>query len=100
MDTRKFVEAWRSGTMSRRTFESGLTAAGLGLVSMPVVRRPAHAAGEVLYFGWSGYESEGFHTAYTEKYEGSPEAAFWATEEEALQKMRQGFTPDVMHPCT
>ena len=28
MDTRKFVEAWRSGTMSRRTFESGLAAAG------------------------------------------------------------------------
>ena len=100
MDTRKFVEAWRSGTMSRRTFESGLAAAGLGLATVPALRQPAHAAGEALYFGWSGYESEGFHTAYTEKHGGSPEAAFWATEEEALQKMRQGFTPDVMHPCT
>ena len=65
MDTRKFVEAWRSGTMSRRTFESGLAAAGLGLVTMPAIRRPAHAAGEVLYFGWSGYETPDFHTAYT-----------------------------------
>ena len=97
MDTRKFVEAWRNGTMSRRTFESGLAAAGL--VTVPVMRRPAHAVGEVMYFGWAGYESPGFHGAYTEKYGGSPEATFWATTEEAFQKMRQGFAPDVMHPC-
>ncbi len=100
MDTKKFVEAWRGGRMSRRTFEKGLAAAGLGLVTVPGMRRPAHAASEVLYFGWSGYETPDFHTAYTEKYGGSPDAAFWATEDEAFQKMRQGFTPDVMHPCT
>ncbi len=84
--------------MSRRAFESGLAAAGL--VTVPAMRRPAHAAGEVMYFGWAGYESPGFHGAYTEKYGGSPGATFWATTEEAFQKMRQGFAPDVMHPST
>ena len=100
MDTKTFVEAWRGGALSRRAFQKGLAAVGLGLVTVPVMRRPARAEGEVLYFGWAGYEAPEFHSAYTEKYGGSPEYAFWAAEDEAFQKMRTGFTPDVMHPCT
>ncbi len=100
MDTKTFVEAWRGGALSRRAFQKGLAAVGLGLVTVPVMRRPARAEGEVLYFGWAGYEAPEFHSAYTVKYGGSPEYAFWAAEDEAFQKMRTGFTPDVMHPCT
>ncbi len=77
-----------------------LAGTGVAAVTVPMAARPAKAAGEVLYFGWSGYEAPEFHQDYIKKYGGSPESSFWGSEDEAFQKLRQGFTPDVMNPCT
>ena len=101
MDTNKLLDGIAEGTLTRRELNKALTALGIGMVTLPVLSKTARAAREVMYFGWAGYENTSFHPSYIEKYGGSPDATFWATEDEAFQKMRMGgFVPDVMHPCT
>ena len=51
------------------------------------------------YFTWAGYEIPELHPGYVETYGQSPDVAFFADEEEALQKLRNGFAVDVVHPC-
>ena len=84
---------------SRRQFTAALGALGLGMVTVPLMTRPGRAASELSYFTWSGYEIPELHQAYIDEYGQSPEVSFFSDEEEALQKVRSGFTPDVAHPC-
>jgi spermidine/putrescine transport system substrate-binding protein len=100
MDARNLIDRWMLGRLSRRELGRAMTAAGVALVAHPVFVKPVRAAEEVSVFTWSGYELPEFHPAYTEKYGGGPTFAFFGAEEEALQKMMAGFTPDLMHPCT
>jgi spermidine/putrescine transport system substrate-binding protein len=86
--------------ISRRMFQKTLAAAGLGLVIAPARPRLARAAGDLTYFTWSGYEEPALHASFVEKYGGSPDISFFSDEEDALQKLRAGFTPDIAHPCT
>ncbi|MEX0807562.1 MAG: extracellular solute-binding protein [Dongiaceae bacterium] len=86
--------------LSRRQLAKTAAAAGLALVTMPVVMKPAQSAGGVTYLTWSGYELEGFHTPFIEKYGGPPDFAIFANQEEAVQKVNGGFTPDLVHPCS
>lgn len=60
----------------------------------------AQADEELVVFDWAGYEDPNFFQAYVEKYGGPPTFAFFGDEEEAFQKMRAGFTPDLAHPCS
>jgi spermidine/putrescine-binding protein len=39
------------------------------------------------------------HEAYSAKFGTEPDFSFFSDEEEALQKMRGGFNPDLAHPC-
>jgi spermidine/putrescine-binding protein len=100
MNADDLARAYRSGRISRRQLNLALAGTGLAAVTVPLGPRPAKAAGEIMYFGWSGYENPAFHADYVAKYGGSPESSFWGSEDEAFQKLRQGFTPDVMNPCT
>ncbi len=101
MDTNKLLDGIAEGTLTRRELNMALAALGIGMVTMPVMSRKARAAREVMYFGWAGYDDPGFVGSYIEKYGGPPDYSFWATEDEAFQKMRMGgFVPDVMAPCT
>ena len=100
MDKGAFRDQLAEGNLSRRQFGSALASAGLALVTLPVWSRRAGAAGEIEYFTWSEYENPNYHQAYTAKYGGSPKFSFFGEEEEALQKLRAGYTPDVTHPCT
>lgn len=50
-------------------------------------------------FVWAGYDNPGFYPAYVEKYGRPPDFSLYGDEEEALQKMRTGYRPDVMLPC-
>jgi spermidine/putrescine transport system substrate-binding protein len=86
--------------MNRRQFHSLLAAAGLSLVVMPISARPANAAGNLSYYTWSQYNNPAFHNSFVKKYGGSPEMTFFGDEEEALQKILSGFTPDLAHPCS
>lgn len=84
---------------TRRAFTAALGALGLGMVTVPLLARSGRAAENLTYFTWSGYEIPELHRAYIEKYGGSPSVSFLSDEEDALQKVRGGFTPDIAHPC-
>ena len=49
---------------------------------------------------WNGYENPLFHPEYTHRYGGEPKVAFFAQEEDALQRMRNGYPVDLVHFCT
>lgn len=100
METNRFLDLLAEGKLSRRDITKVLASVGVGLVTVPVLQRSAKAAEEITYFTWAGYEIPELHQAYVEKYGGSPSIAIFGEEEEALQKMMSGFTPDVSHPCT
>lgn len=50
-------------------------------------------------FVWAGYDDPGFYPDYVARYGRPPNFSLYGDEEEALQKMRAGFSPDVMLPC-
>jgi spermidine/putrescine transport system substrate-binding protein len=68
---------------------------GLGVTVSP----SAQAADDLTLFEWSGYDDADLHRGFTEKYGASPQYSFFVDEEEAFQKVRAGFKPDMMHPC-
>ena len=90
------------GKLTRREFNQGLTAAGLALFSVPLIQRPGMAGTEdhPTIFMYAGYEDEGFHQQYLEKYGESPNFSFWGDEEEAFAKLRAGFHPDITMLCS
>jgi spermidine/putrescine transport system substrate-binding protein len=51
-------------------------------------------------FTWSGYDIPQFWPDYIKKYNMAPSFALFGEEEEAFQKMRQGFATDIAAPCT
>ena len=55
MDIKEKLDALRSGDLSRRAFNTALSAVGVSLVAMPMASRRASAAANVSYFTWGGY---------------------------------------------
>lgn len=83
---------------------AALAHAGVVLGCFPAItgRRAVAAESEVEHpvaFVWAGYDNAGFYPAYVERYGRPPSFSLYGDEEEALQKMRAGFKPDVMLPC-
>lgn len=85
------------GRLDRRQFLG--TAALAGVATVGGGHLPAHAREQINYFTWSGYELPELHVDYLAQYGDSPNMSFFGSEEEALQKMRAGFLPDLSHPC-
>jgi spermidine/putrescine-binding protein len=86
-------------SLSRRRFAAGTLLAGLGMALLPFHARRAGAASGITYYTWAGYDVPDFHKSYDAKYGGEPNYSFFSDSEEAYQKLRQGFHPDVAHPC-
>jgi spermidine/putrescine-binding protein len=84
---------------SRRAFLTAARRAGLGIAVLPMAARTGDAADPLVYFTWTGYEVPELHKSYSAKYGREPGADFFSDEEQALQKVRSGFKPDVAHPC-
>ena len=101
MDIKGKLDAFRSGELSRRDFNTALSAVGLGLVMMPLTSRkaPAAAADQATYFTWGGYDVPEFVEPYIAKHGEPPNFATFGGSEEALTKMRAGYVVDVSHPC-
>lgn len=93
------VQDFAAGRVDRRRFLQTLAAAGLGLSSSMLARR-AQAAPNLLYYTWAEYDNPIFHDAYVKAYGGTPSYAIFGDEEEALQRIRNGYRADVAHPCT
>jgi len=100
MDVQRFKDRLAAGTLTRREMSTALAAAGLAAVTMPVHPRQARAAGETTLFTWAGYDIPEVAQPYIDKYSGPPNYAIFGEEEEALQKLRTGYAPDLAHPCS
>ncbi len=48
---------------------------------------------------WHGYQQAEYHPEYNAKYGGQPAYTFFAEEEDALQRMRNGYRVDLVHLC-
>ena len=94
------IAALRSGKMSRRDLNRALAAVGLSFAAMPLTARGSRAAGNLTFFTWAGYDVPEAAPQYGAKYGGTPDFSIFASEEEALQKMLAGYSPDLMHPCS
>ncbi len=102
VSTERFVQAVKSGRMTRREMGQALASVGIALLGTTIAPRFAGAAVEdhPTVFTWSGYEDDGFMGAYIANYGEKPNFAIWGDEEEAFAKMRAGFKPDVTAPCS
>ena len=95
----------KDGALSRREMHAVLAAGGFSLAAMNVGGRQALAqescgSDHPTFFIWSGYEIPEFYPAYMEKHGCLPNFSMFGDEEEAFAKMRAGFSPDVMQPCS
>jgi spermidine/putrescine-binding protein len=100
MKAREFARRFACGHLGRRQLLQGLAAVGLTATVFPVVLRPAKADADLTVFTWADYDNALYHQKFIDKNGGSPEFAIFGESEEALQKLRGGFTPDLAHPCT
>jgi spermidine/putrescine-binding protein len=89
----------RQTRISRRALLLRASALGLGIAGVSGFGRPAAAAANLTSYTWAGYDDKHFHAAYSQKYGKEPAFSFFSDEEEALQKVRGGFHPDLIHPC-
>ena len=90
--------------VSRRDVTTRLL--GLGLISTCIPGVVSHVATAAetklehpVAFVWAGYDDPDFYPDYVLKYGRPPNFGLYGDEEEALQKMRAGYQPDVMLPC-
>ena len=106
MKVEEFRERLANVEITRREASAVLASAGVGMATMTFGPGMARAQSEYpiddsLYvFDWGGYELPEFYTTYVDKYKTQPSYTLFGEEEEALQKLRAGFTADVGHPCT
>ena len=92
----KFIDQMLCGRMTRREILRNAAAFGVGMAVMPRLPR---AAETLTVLDWAGYDAEDYFKPYVAKYGAPPNFSIFASEEEALQKIRSGFAADVMHPC-
>lgn len=85
-------------TLTRRDALRAMAAVGVTYTVLPAMVRPAHAAGEVHYHTWSGYDAPELFGSYIAKYGGMPEISLIGNEEDSYAKMITGWSPDLMHP--
>lgn len=100
MQANDLISGLRSGRIGRRAFLKALPSFGIVATAMPLLPRRARAEVNITYFTWAGYDIPDIHPAFIAKYGASPNFSTFGEEEEALQKLLAGFTPDVTHPCS
>jgi len=102
MDPNQFQDLWLGGRMTRRQAKRVLATYGIGVGAVPLAGGAALAApqDQPMMFSWAGYEDAPFIQHYVDTYGEPPQFSFFADEEEAFNKMRAGFEPDVMFPCS
>ncbi|WP_227268973.1 ABC transporter substrate-binding protein [Roseobacter weihaiensis] len=102
MDITDNLAAVRRKKLSRRAFNRTLLSAGVGMVATPLIGTRQVVAQETeqgTIFTWGGYDVGELYTSYEAANGALPNFAIFGGTEEALTKMRGGFTPDIAHPC-
>ena len=95
----------KDGELSRREMHAILAAGGFSFAAVNFAGKGAMAQdscgeGNPTFFIWSGYEVPDFYPEYMAKHGCLPNFSMFGDEEEAFAKMRAGFAPDVMQPCS
>ncbi|MGH6719343.1 MAG: ABC transporter substrate-binding protein [Alphaproteobacteria bacterium] len=85
-------------TLATRRDVARAAAAGVALVTLPLLPRPARAADDLVVFDWTGYEVPELHQEYIRKYGASPIVTMYADVHEAFQKINAGYRCDTVHP--
>ena len=101
MMTNRFQDMLRARRLTRRQTMKALASVGVGSVMLPSIGGLAAAAEEdhPVFFTWVGYNDPEFLVHYINKYGEEPRYAFFDSEEDAFQKMRAGYEPDMHFPC-
>jgi spermidine/putrescine transport system substrate-binding protein len=102
METTRFHDLLCEGKLTRRQAQKVAASYGVGAVTMSTIAGFASAAPEdqPVFFTWNGYDSPEFMGQYIEEHGEPPRFALFDNEDGAFQKMRAGFVPDVMFPCS
>jgi len=88
----------RISDMNRRELMQAMAAVGVGVVSYPMMNRPARADGNIMGATWAGYDLPELMGPYLEKYDQMPEYNYIATDDEMFLKINNGFNLDFIHP--
>lgn len=100
-DIERFIDQIKYGRITRREVMRTMASVGLATMLVPTGRRGALADdSQPTCFTWAGYEVPEMHGEYIKKYGVSPNFSLWGDEEEAESKMRAGFHPDMVMPCS
>ena len=109
IDVNRICDGIQEGKMSRREIHKVLGAVGFGLAVVPlstgakaeeIAAASCGGGNAPMTFTWSGYDEIHFHQQYVDEHGCASNFTFWGDEEEAFAKMRAGFEPDVMAPCS
>ena len=101
MDINELKDKQAAGTLTRREINKALAAVGLVTLAAPFASRSTAAAeGEAISFTWAGEDEPQLYKSYEEKHGVPPDYVFFADENEAFQKVRAGFQPDTVAPCS
>lgn len=96
MNRVKYLDQLSYGKFSRRDMLRGAGAFGVAFTLMP---RLGNAAEPLTCMEWGGYDLPVYFDPFMKKHGGAPNFSIFANEEEALAKVRAGFSADIMHPC-
>ena len=99
-DIVRFIDQIKYGRVSRREIMRMMAAAGLAVSLTPTGRLARADEGQPTVFTWTGYEAPEMWAAYKAKYNAAPNFSIWGDEEEAEAKMRAGFHPEMVMPCS
>jgi spermidine/putrescine transport system substrate-binding protein len=102
MEVSQFQDLLFGGKITRRQAKQLMATFGVGSLTLPMAgagRALAEPEDNPLFFTWVGYDSPEFVQHYIDKYGEEPRYTFFASEDEAFNKMRGGFTPDLTYPC-
>ena len=100
IEVNEFKDKLAAGRLTRRAFNRTLSAAGLALTTYPLLSRRASAAEEAVVFIWGGYDVPEMYGKYVEKHGTMPKFSLYGDGNEAFQKVRAGFKPDVPYTCS
>ena len=99
-DIERFIDEIKYGRLNRREIMRMMAAAGLAVAVMPIGRLARADESQPTCFTWSGYDAPEMWVEYKKKYNAAPNFSIWGDEEEAEAKMRGGFHPDMVMPCS
>ncbi|MCE2519236.1 MAG: extracellular solute-binding protein [Alphaproteobacteria bacterium] len=100
METNEFRDLLFSGKITRREAKRLMASFGVMSAMVPIAGRSARADTEQpVLFTWAGYDSPEFAAQYVAENGAPPNYTFFSNQEEAFNKMRGGYSPDLMFPC-